>query len=266
MLQFNLNKMAQAKKESALSKVPKKGTLKKAKFINTKKTNKKIKSPNTPSKEHGLKSKNKSSTSKPKLVVPRSGSKLTKFEAVTSKNGKKEKLYTIEKITGLRGNVGDSRAELRFKVYWTGFKEPTWEPCQSIKNLGVFREYVRQHSKEWVRNLFDAGQSSKAGSKNATLNTIKSFPEKKNARKQSKFLLSGEALKLHNKVNDNIIYTHKFSKFSFYIKKLHTFNAMTPFDKDDTRNKTWEGNSNSEGSVADAMLEGFEYYFSKLFH
>jgi hypothetical protein len=50
--------------------------------------------------------------------------------------------FVVEKIIS---HVGDIRhkSTLRFKVQWAGYDEPTLEPFENLKDVGVFHDYLK---------------------------------------------------------------------------------------------------------------------------
>ena len=62
-------------------------------------------------------------------------------------------MYTVSKITDIKGNPKKGKSGLTFQVYWTGFEEPTWEPWNAVRRLTALHDFLRGHSNKNVRSL-----------------------------------------------------------------------------------------------------------------
>ena len=62
-------------------------------------------------------------------------------------------LYTVNKITDMRGNPKKGKAGLQFLVHWVGYDDPTWEPWTSVRRLSSLHNFLRHHPNKNVRNI-----------------------------------------------------------------------------------------------------------------
>lgn len=53
--------------------------------------------------------------------------------------------YQVETIVKHKGRKCNLQT-MKFLVKWTGFSETTWEPFDGLKEVGIFQDYLRNHT------------------------------------------------------------------------------------------------------------------------
>lgn len=62
-------------------------------------------------------------------------------------------LYLVEKITDFRGKF-NQKSTLQFKVKWTGYEQPTWEPWSFVRNTQAMQDFLATKGmKQFAKHL-----------------------------------------------------------------------------------------------------------------